>query len=116
MHYVNGIASEGQWFLAQGTAVMIRARQDLLTVGPESGLSERVVVTWQCRAPIEIGLPSESDYKEIAEFEEILVAFVEEGAILAFVVTQDGCVNLHFYTANSEWFLERLNEALADKP
>lgn len=44
------------------------------------------------------------------------MAFVEEGAILAFVITQDGCANLNFYTASSEWFFERLNEALADKP
>ena len=29
MRYVNGIASDGEWFLARGPSVIVRARQDL---------------------------------------------------------------------------------------
>jgi hypothetical protein len=114
MSSVNGIPSDGEWFLAEGTFSMIRARQNLLPLALESGLTERVVVTWHCRSPVD-GLPSETDYVEIAQFEELLVRFLEHGAILAFVITRDGCANLNFYTSSTEWFVERLNEALCDK-
>ena len=30
--------------------------------------------------------------------------------------TSAGIVRYNFYTSDQEWFLERLNEALADKP
>jgi hypothetical protein len=116
MHLVNGIPADGEWFLAQGRSSMIRARQGLLPQALTSGLDQRVVISWQCRAPLESGLPSEADYAELREFESLIVAFVEHGAILAFVITQDGAVHLNFYTTSTEWFLERLNEALVDKP
>ena len=95
---------------------MIRARRNLLPLAVDSGLSERVVVTWRCRAPLDSGLPSAADYEELAQFEELLVQFFEYGAILAFVITRDGSANLNFYTSSQDWFLERLNDALADKP
>ena len=113
---VNGIPGDGEWFLAAGRSSMIRARRNLLPLAVDSGLSERVVVAWQCRAPLDSGLPSAADYEELAQFEELLVRFFEYGAILAFVITQDGSANLNFYTSSQDWFLERLNDALADKP
>ena len=42
--------------------------------------------------------------------------FLEYGAILAFVVTQGGTANLNFHTSSQDWFVERLNDALGDKP
>ena len=116
MASVNGIPSDGEWYLAEGRSSMIRARQNLLPLAAESGLTERVVVTWRCRAPLPSGLPSRADYAELAQFEGLLVEFLEYGAILAFVITQDGTANLNFYTSSEDWFLERLNDALADKP
>jgi hypothetical protein len=113
---VNGIPVDGEWLLGQGPGVMIRARQNLLPLALHAELSERVVVTWTCRAPLDIGLPSKADYAQMAEFEALLVGSTQEGAILAFVVTRDGAANLNFYTRDTEWFLERLNEAFADKP
>jgi len=117
MPSVNGIPSDGEWFLAEaeGAASVIRARQDLLPRALDSGLTQRVVVTWRCRAPLESGLPSEADYEEIAQFEELLVRFLEHGAILAFVITEDGGANLNFYTSSQDWFLERLADALTDE-
>jgi len=93
---MNGIPSDGEWFLAEGRSSMIRARRNLLPLAAHSGLTERVVVTWRCRAPLELGLPSEADYAELAQFEELLVRSVQHGAILAFVITGDGCANLNF--------------------
>jgi hypothetical protein len=95
---------------------MIRARQDVLARLPAASLSTRIVVSWSCRAPLEMGLPSSDDYEEISAFEETLINFVQEGAILAFVFTSAGIVEYSFYTSDQEWFLDRLNEALADKP
>ena len=116
MGSVNGIPSDGRWFLAKGKTSMIRARQDLLPAALGAGLNERVVVTWQCRNPLSSGLPSNTDYAEIKEFEGLIVRFLEDGALLAFVLTQDGAVNMNFYTSDTDWFVERLNEALEDKP
>jgi hypothetical protein len=116
MASVNGIPSDGMWFLAKGKTSMIRARQDLLPAVLGAGLSERVIVTWQCRSPLSSGLPSNTDYVEIKEFEGLIVRFLEEGALLAFVLTEAGAVNMNFYTSDTEWFVERLNEALEDKP
>ena len=116
MGSVNGIPSDGKWFLAKGKTSMIRARQDLLPAALGAGLNERVVVTWQCRNPLSSGLPSNTDYAEIKEFEGLIVRFLEDGALLAFVLTQDGAVNMNFYTSDTDWFVERLNEALEDKP
>ncbi len=116
MASVNGIPSDGPWFLAEGEDTMIRARQDLLPRALSAGLEQRVVVTWRCRNPLGNGLPSEDDYREIKEAEALMVSFLEEGAILAFVVTRDGGVNMNFYTSDTDWFLERFNEALDDKP
>lgn len=117
---VDGIPSDGSWFRADGgpadQPTMIRARQDILALLPAASLSTRIVVSWSCRAPLETGLPSPDDYEEITDFEETLVAFVEEGAVLAFVITSAGTVAYSFYTSSQEWFLERLNEALADRP
>jgi hypothetical protein len=116
MASVNGIPSDGPWFLAKGKTSMIRARQDLLPAVLGAGLNERVVVTWQCRNPLSSGLPSNTDYAEIKEFEGLIVRFLEDGALLAFVLTEDGAVNMNFYTSDTGWFVERLNEALEDKP
>jgi len=44
------------------------------------------------------------------------MAFLEHGAILAFVLTREGAVRLNLYTADAAWVVERMNEALADKP
>lgn len=95
---------------------MIRARQDILARLPAASLSTRIVLSWSCRASLEMGLPSREDYGEITAFEETLINFLQEGAILAFVFTSAGIVEYNFYTSDQEWFLERLNEALADKP
>jgi len=65
---------------------------------------------------LEVGLPSTIDYDEIKSFEDTLMAFVQEGAVLAFVVTTNGVVEYSFYTSGGEWFIERLNEAFMDKP
>lgn len=116
MGSVNGIPSDGKWFLAKGKTSMIRARQDLLPAALGAGLNERVIVTWQCRNPLASGLPSSTDYAEIKEFEGLIVRFLEDGALLAFVLTEDGAVNMNFYTSDTDWFVERLNEALEDKP
>jgi len=116
MGSVNGIPSDGKWFLAKGKTSMIRARPDLLPAVLGAGLNERVVVSWQCRNPLGSGLPSNTDYAEIKEFEGLIVRFLEEGALLAFVLTEDGAVNMNFYTSDTGWFVERLNEALEDKP
>ena len=116
MGSVNGIPSDGMWFLAKGKTSMIRARQDLLPAVLGAGLNERVIVTWQCRNPLSSGLPSNTDYAEIKEFEGLIVRFLEDGALLAFVLTEDGTVNMNFYTSDTGWFVERLNEALEDKP
>lgn len=94
---------------------MIRAREDILGLLPAPALTTRVMVSWMCRAPLESGLPSSDDYDELGDFEGTLVNFVEEGAILAFVYTTEGVVEYNFYTSDSEWFLERLNEAMSDK-
>lgn len=116
---VDGIPSDGSWFRAEGgtadTPTMIRARQDILARLPAASLSTRIVVSWSCRGPLEMGLPSSDDYEEISAFEQTLINFVQEGAILAFVFTSAGIVEYSFYTSDQEWFLERLNEALADK-
>ena len=116
MGSVNGIPSDGMWFLAKGKTSMIRARQDLLPAVLGAGLNERVIVTWQCRNPLSSGLPSNTDYAEIKEFEGLIVRFLEDGALLAFVLTEAGTVNMNFYTSDTGWFVERLNEALEDKP
>jgi len=116
MGSVNGIPSDGKWFLAKGKTSMIRARQDLLPAVLGAGLNERVVVSWQCRNPLSSGLPSNTDYAEIKEFEALIVRFLEEGALLAFVLTEEGAVNMNFYTSDTGWFVERINEALEDKP
>jgi hypothetical protein len=120
MPVVDGIPSDGSWFRAEGGTAhqptMIRARQDVLARLPAASLSTRIVVSWSCRAPLEMGLPSSDDYEEISAFEETLINFVQEGAILAFVFTSAGIVEYSFYTSDQEWFLDRLNEALADKP
>lgn len=117
---VDGIPTDGQWFLAQGGTreepTIIRARSDILSLLPAESLTMRVVVSWTCRAPNEFGLPSSDDYGEIAAFEETLVSYLEEGAILAFTYTTGGVVEYNFYTSDTEWFLERLNEALDDEP
>jgi len=116
---VGGIPGDGTWFTALGGArdrpAMIRAREDILGLLPAPSLTTRVMVSWTCRTPLESGLPSPDDYDEIGDFEGTLVNFVEEGAILAFVYTAEGVVEYNFYTSDSEWFLERLNEALDDK-
>jgi hypothetical protein len=39
-----------------------------------------------------------------------------KSSILAFVVTSAAIVEYTFYTSDPEWFVERLNEALADQP
>jgi hypothetical protein len=120
VHLVSGIPSDGTWFAAQGGTpgqpTMIRARKDLLAHLPASDLSTRIVLSWSCRAPLPSGLPSNDDYEELGSFEETLVRFVDEGAVLAFVFTRGGIVEYSFYTSDSGWFMERLNEALADKP
>lgn len=117
---VDGIPSDGPWFRAEGGSEdaprMIRARQDILGLLPAPSLTTRVVVTWACRAPLNVGLPSASDYDEINDFEDSLVNFVQEGAVLAFVFTTSGVVEYNFYTSDSDWFVERLNKALSDKP
>jgi hypothetical protein len=94
---------------------MIRAREDILGLLPAPALTTRVIVSWTCQAPLESGLPSRDDYDELGDFEGMLVNFVEEGAVLAFVYTTEGVVEYSFYTSDAEWFLERLNEALSDK-
>ena len=53
--------------------------------------------------------------RKLPAFEETLVSFVEEGAILAFIITSGGIVEYNFYTSDHEWFIERLNEAFADR-
>lgn len=120
VHVVDGIPNDGSWFRAEGGTAdqpaMIRARQDILARLPAASLSTRIVVSWNCRSPLEMGLPSSDDYEEISAFEEMLLNFVQEGSILAFVFTSAGIVEYSFYTSDQEWFLERLNEALADKP
>ena len=83
---------------------------------PSAELSTRVTLSWNCRAPLDIGLPSNDDYEEIGAFEETLIAAVDEGAVLAFVFSAGGIVEYSFYTSDSNWFMDRLNEALADKP
>jgi hypothetical protein len=117
---VDGIPSDGQWFLAQaGTReepIMIRARSDILPLLPAKSLSMRIVVGWSCWSPNQFGLPSSDDYAEITAFEETLLSHLEEGAILAFTHTTGGVVEYNFYTADTEWFLDRLNEALEDTP
>jgi hypothetical protein len=119
-YLVEGIPGDGAWFSAEGGAkdrpTLIRARQDILPLLPVPALSSRIVLSWSCRSPIEAGLPSAEDYEEIASFEETLLSFVEEGAILAFVVTSGGIVEYNFHTSDQDWFIERLNEALSDKP
>ena len=117
---VDGIPSDGQWFLAQGGTpeepTIIRARSDILPLLPAESLTTRVVVSWNCRAPNAFGLPSSDDYGEIATFEETLVSHLEEGAVLAFTYTTAGVVVFFFFLCVFEWFIERLNEALDDKP
>lgn len=118
-YLVEGIPGEGAWFSAEGgpkeRPTLIRARQDILPLLPVPALSSRIVLSWTCRAPIEVGLPSADDYEEITAFEDVLMSFVEEGAILAFVFTTGGIVEYNFYTSDRDWFIERLNEAFADK-
>src|SRR5690349_21817355 len=117
IHHVAGIPSDGPWFRAEGGSAdqptMIRARQDLLEYLPTAGLATRIVLSWNCGAPLESGLPSSEDYEEIGAFEERLVGVVGEGAVLAFVFTGGGTVEYNFYTSDSGWFMDRLNEALA---
>jgi hypothetical protein len=116
---LDGIPTDGPWFRAEGGSDdaprMIRARQDILGLLPAPSLSTRVVVTWACRDPLNVGLPSASDYDEIKDFEDSLVSFVQEGAVLAFVFTASGLVAYTFYTSDSDWFVERLNEAMSHK-
>ena len=119
MSTLSDVSSDEPWFVAQGEwhgqPVMIRARDGLLANASAANFPIRVVIEWACSSPHSSGLPSEADYSQISAFEEAVVNFLCEGAILAFVVTHSGSVTYNFYTSDEDWFLERLNEALSDK-
>jgi hypothetical protein len=116
---LSDIPGDGPWFLAegelQGEPMMIRARQDLLALAATESLPIRVVIEWTCDAPLSHGLPSESDYARISAFEQVVVSFLGEGAVLAFVITHSGSVTYSFYTSDTDWFIERLNDAMSDQ-
>lgn len=120
MSALDGIPMDGAWFRAEGQVggapSMIRARQDLGKWLPAATLTTRIIIKWQCRSPVDVGFPSPADYEEIHSFEDTLMNFVQEGAILAFVLTSGGIVEYNLYTSDTSWFMERLNEAMMHKP
>ncbi len=102
-------------FEEEGCQVHVRAleqmpAQDLIDAHPI-----QTVISWEY-APNEDGFPEEVELLRIGELEELLIAGVTQISVLTLSLTGNGRREWWFYAAETEGFLEALNQALSGYP
>lgn len=108
------IINDDQWTLvegeSEGTPVIVRFREPLLTVSNKSGYGELLTILWPYAEEDSGALPNPEDSEAMEEFEERLFTALEHDAhaIIAAVITTDGARQWFVYTDDIEECGERI--------
>jgi len=109
------IINDDLWTLVEGesdgTPVIVRFREALLTVSDKNGYGELLTILWPYADEDSGALPNPEDSKAMEEFEEHLCGALEQDAhaIIAAVITTDGARQWIVYTGDIDECDERIS-------
>ena len=115
-------AETSAWNIAEGENEgkprLIRYRPDLESCIGSSNYPQRLVIIWNYEADNSSGMPSEQLSEEMKSFEDALVGALDPDrlAILAFVLTNKGSREWHYYVSDTQEVGSRINLALSTFP
>ena len=110
------------WNIAEGESEgrprIIRYRPDLEPFLGSSNYPQRLVIIWDYEIDNSSGMPSENLSEEMKDFEDALVGALdpERLAILAFVLTNSGSREWHYYVSDIQEVGNKINSALSNFP
>ena len=110
------------WNIAEGESEgrprIIRYRPDLEPFLGSSNYPRRLVIIWDYEIDNSSGMSSENLSEEMKDFEDALVGALdpERLAILAFVLTNSGSREWHYYVSDIQEVGNKINSALSSFP
>ncbi|MEZ9526994.1 DUF695 domain-containing protein [Enterovibrio norvegicus] len=102
----------------EGEPRLIRYRPDLEPFLGSSNYPQRLVIIWDYEIDNSSGMPSEQLSEEMKDFEDALVGALDPDriAILAFVLTNAGSREWHYYVSDIQEVGNKINLALSSFP
>jgi len=115
------MAQENDWLIAEaeqdGKPVILRAMSSVPRGIKTEEFSKLVSIFWEYRSPNDAGMPDSDTNEQQLTFESALEALAEGGySYPMIVVTGNGVKEWHWYTKDSQAWMDRLNEQLKDHP
>lgn len=107
------------WALAKGNrdgdSLMMRYRK-FNPDFPKQSYPVRVRLTTDIKESTHTGLPTQTEYERLGEFEEDLMRSIEgdEGSVLAMVITSSGKREFIFQTSDPDDFRQRITDVYHD--
>jgi Family of unknown function (DUF695) len=100
-----------------GNVLIFRGRQEIPAGVAELDYPILLSVSWPYQAESNNGMPDEMTNERQIEFEDTLEGLDSlDSGVLMLVVTGNGRKEWHWYVANLDAWMERLNESLANRP
>lgn len=116
-HQKSNIFETDDWSLGHGeihgTRHIVRMRSTFPSVADQAIFSQLIIVTWQYE-PSESGMPNSEIHRRMQAFEDGLEAGTERRAVAfqALSITGGGKKEWRYYAADSDAFMESLNQDL----
>jgi hypothetical protein len=104
--------------LDNGMPFILRFREDLPPERELKRLNILIVISWFFESEDGTGMPQDEDLQKMEDFENLMDdELVEKGtARLMTIFTGEGIREWQFYTDDEEFFMEKFNEAMANRP
>ena len=107
---------EGNWFVVEDKIddlpAFVRFRDTVESYISSGNYRRYLRVVWECEDADELGIPSESEWQQLEDFENSLcdVLGADYHAVLTFVMTNDGLRQWLFYTQDVQESSHRINQ------